>query len=660
MEVNFGAAKMKVWGNVPLAQLKGAGSFDNITVIPEGEEMKKQPFLKDKRNATILLTAILLVVTFYLDFFTLVAAPLIFSLYAAVTFIGAKNIFKKGYKRLFQLQFDMNVLMSIAVTGAFLIGEWREGAVVAFLFAISEWLESYSFDKARNAIRSIMELTPKKAVIIRDGIQQTLEVEEIKIGDILIVKPGEKIAMDGIIQSGSSTINQGTITGESLPVEKKVGDDVYAGTLNEQGYLEVAVTKLAKDTTIAKIIHLVEEAQGKKAPAQAFVDRFASIYTPVVLLLAFVIATVPPLFFDGTWSSSIYNSLALLVVACPCALVVSTPVAVVSAIGNGAKQGVVIKGGVYVEKLAQIKQFAFDKTGTLTEGHPKVVDVYWLTEDKEVEMTIAVAIEKHSNHPISRAIVNVSYNHVDVDVHNFTELVGVGVKGSVAGKDYFVVKPGYIEKQLTKETATLINRLQTEGKTVVVMATENKVLGLFVICDTVRQSSKNAITKLKGLGITKLAMLTGDNRNVGKTIANEVGVSYCYAELLPNEKVEKIEELQTIGSTAMVGDGVNDAPALALADVGIAMGGAGSDSALETADIVLMGDDLEKLPFAIILSRKTLQIIKQNIAFAIGIKVLAILLVFPGWLTLWLAIFADMGATILVTLNGIRLFRVKG
>lgn len=654
---------MKVWGDVPLTELTKAGSFDNINVIPVGVEIQKISFWKNKRNNRIMITGLLLSLTFFLDFFTNAQAGLLFSLYLAITFLGAFNIFKKGYKRLFLLQFDMNVLMSIAVTGAFLIGEWREGALVAFLFAVSEWLESYSFDKARNAIRSIMELAPKKATVKRKGVEQILAVSDIKIDDILVVKPGEKIAMDGIVKSGSSTINQAAITGESIPVEKTIGNQVYAGTLNEQGYLEVLVTKLAKDTTIAKIINLVEEAQGKKAPSQAFVDRFARIYTPVVLVLAVFIAIVPPLFLAGNWSESIYNSLALLVVACPCALVVSTPVAVVSAIGNAAKQGVVIKGGIYLEKLAVVKQFAFDKTGTLTEGNPKVVDVTWYTKEQNKELAIAAAIEKQSNHPISKAVVKY-VQQIETKTHNveyFSEIIGNGVKGIVEGKEYFVVKPEFVKKLgiINETIQEKISVLQNQGSTVIVMATNEQVLGLIVIQDTIRATSKKAIMQMKKLGVRNIVMLTGDNPKVGQAIATSSGVDHFFAELLPNEKVEKVELLQKQGFTAMVGDGVNDAPALALADVGIAMGGAGSDSALETADVVLMADDLEKLPFTINLSRKTLQIIKQNIAFAIVIKFIAILLVFPGWLTLWLAIFADMGATILVTLNGIRLFRVR-
>ena len=654
---------MKVWGDVPLTELTKAGSFDNINVIPVGVEIQKISFWKNKRNNRMMITGLLLILTFYLDFFTNAQAGLLFLLYLAITFLGAFNIFKKGYKRLFLLQFDMNVLMSIAVTGAFLIGEWREGALVAFLFAVSEWLESYSFDKARNAIRSIMELAPKKATVKRKGVEQILAVSDIKIGDILVVKPGEKIAMDGIVKKGSSTINQAAITGESIPVEKTIENQVFAGTLNEQGYLEVLVTKLAKDTTIAKIINLVEEAQGKKAPSQAFVDRFARVYTPVVLTLAVFIAIVPPLLLAGNWNESIYNSLALLVVACPCALVVSTPVAVVSAIGNAAKQGVVIKGGIYLEKLAVVKQFAFDKTGTLTEGNPKVVDVTWYTKEQNNELAIAAAIEKQSNHPISKAVVKY-VQQIETKTHNvdyFTEIIGNGVKGIVEGKEYFVVKPEFVKKLgiINETIQEKISVLQNQGSTVIVMATNEQVLGLIVIQDTIRATSKRAIMQMKKLGVRNIVMLTGDNPKVGQAIATSSGVDLFFAELLPNEKVEKVEQLQKQGFTAMVGDGVNDAPALALADVGIAMGGAGSDSALETADVVLMADDLEKLPFTINLSRKTLQIIKQNIAFAIVIKFLAILLVFPGWLTLWLAIFADMGATILVTLNGIRLFRVR-
>lgn len=657
-EVHFTTSKMKVKGNVSIEELVEAGKFDDIQVIPMNNHSEKRINYRNKR---IFYASVLFALAIAIDLWILVPTVFLILLYGTVTIVGAHKIFLKGFRRLFRFQFDMNVLMSIAVTGAFFIGEWREGALVAFLFSISEWLESYSFDKARNAIRSIMELSPKKATVVRNGVENLLSVEDVQIGDLMTVKPGEKIAMDGVVINGTSTINQATITGESIPVEKGKGDNVFAGTFNEQGYLEVKVSKLTQDTTIAKIIKLVEDAQAKQAPSQAFVDRFAKVYTPIVLTLAIFISIVPPIFFQYEWSHSVYNSLALLVIACPCALVVSTPVAVVSAIGNAAKNGVVVKGGIFLEKLAHVKNIAFDKTGTLTIGKPKISEMIWYTNNQQKELSMAVSIELKTHHPIRQAFVTYKEEHglEDYLVEEFGAIVSTGVHGIVEGKEYFIVKPSYFAEKLTTNIQEDIRTLEKKGNTVVIMATREKLLGLIAIKDTIRESGKQTIQELKKQKVEKLSMLTGDNKIVGKVISQELGLSDYYSELLPDEKVKQIKHLQMSGITAMVGDGVNDAPALAVADVGIAMGGAGSDSALETADIVLMSDDLEKLPFIIKTSRKMLLIIKQNIFFAIAIKLLAIFLIVPGWLTLWLAIFADMGATIIVTLNAIRLFRIK-
>ncbi len=659
VEVHFTTSKMKVKGNVSIEQLIEAGKFDDIQVIPLNAEPDNKPI--NSRNKRIAYASILFAFALAIDLLFSVQPVSILLLYGTVTIACGYKIFLKGFRRLFLFQFDMNVLMSIAVTGAFFIGEWREGALVAYLFAISEWLETYSFDKARNAIRSIMELSPKKATIVRNGVKVLLQVKDIQIGDLMIVKPGEKIAMDGVVVHGSSSVNQATITGESIPVEKGKGDIVFAGTFNEQGNLEVKVSKLTQDTTIAKIIKLVEEAQAKQAPSQAFVDRFAKVYTPIVFVLAIFIAFVPPILFQQDWSQWIYNSLALLVIACPCALVVSTPVAVVSAIGNAAKKGVVVKGGIFLEKLAHVQNIAFDKTGTLTIGKPNVTEMIWYTNNQQEELSIAASIELKTHHPIREAFVSYKQEHglKDYVVEEFGAIVSAGIHGVVEEKEYYIAKPAYFAEMLNTHIKADVRTLEKKGNTVVVMATSEDVLGLIAIRDTIRESSKQTIKRLRKQKVEKLTMLTGDNKIVGKVISEELGLNNYYSELLPDEKVKQIKQLQKSGITAMVGDGVNDAPALALVDVGIAMGGAGSDSALETADIVLMSDDLDKLPFIINTSRQMLKIIKQNIFFAIAIKLLAIFLIVPGWLTLWLAIFADMGATILVTLNAIRLFKIK-
>jgi Zn2+/Cd2+-exporting ATPase len=589
--------------------------------------------------------------------------------YGASMLVGGYRLFSTGVKNLFRLEFDMKTLMTIAVIGAAFIGEWGEGATVVILFAISEALESYSMDKARQSIRSLMDIAPKEALIRRGNKEFTVEVDDIQIGDIMIVKPGQKIAMDGIVIKGLSAVNQAAITGESVPVAKNVDDEVFAGTLNEEGLLEVKVTKHVDDTTIAKIIHLVEEAQAERAPSQAFVDRFAKYYTPIIMLIALGVAVVPPLFFGGDWDKWIYQGLAALVVGCPCALVISTPVAIVTAIGNAARNGVLIKGGIHLEEMGAIKAIAFDKTGTLTKGIPVVTDYISQQSIESNELlTIITALENGSQHPLASAIMKkgdqekLPYKEIAID--DFSSITGKGIRGKVNDTMYYVGSPNLFDEILTNgipsNLKANISELQNKGKTVMVAGTETEILGLLAVADEVRGNSKSVIQKLHSLGIQETIMLTGDNLGTAHAIGNQVGVSDIKAELLPQDKLTSIKELKRkYDRVAMVGDGVNDAPALAASTVGIAMGGAGTDTALETADIALMADDLGKLPFTVKLSRNALNIIKQNITFSLGIKLVALLLVIPGWLTLWIAIFADMGATLIVTLNGLRLLKIK-
>jgi Zn2+/Cd2+-exporting ATPase len=590
-------------------------------------------------------------------------------LYGAAILIGGYRLFKTGLINLVRFEFDMKTLMTIAVIGSAFIGEWGEGATVVILFAISEALETYSMDKARQSIRSLMDIAPNEALIRRGNQEFMIGVDDIQIGDIMIVKPGQKIAMDGKVIKGSSSINQATITGESVPVAKEVNDEVFAGTLNEEGLLEVRVTKHVDDTTIAKIIHLVEEAQAERAPSQAFVDRFAKYYTPIIMLIALGVAVIPPLLLGTVWDKSIYQGLAVLVVGCPCALVISTPVAIVTSIGNAARNGVLIKGGIHLEELGAIKAIAFDKTGTLTKGIPVVTDYLPQSgHDSNELLTIIAALENGSNHPLASAIMkkaeasNLSYN--DIAVGDFSSITGKGIKGTVNGDVYYVGSPSLFEDLFINGIPTnmkqTITELQNQGKTVMVAGTTEEIIAIIAVADEMRENSSEVIKKLHSLGIQKTIMLTGDNFGTAKAIGNQAGVTDIQAELLPQDKLAFIKELRNkYGKVAMVGDGVNDAPALAASNVGIAMGGAGTDTALETADIALMADDLGKLPFTLKLSRNALNIIKQNITFSLGIKLVALLLVIPGWLTLWIAIFADMGATLIVTLNALRLLNVK-
>lgn len=668
-KVNFGASKITVWGTTTIEELEKAGAFENLKVREDKEKaVKREPFWKQKENIKVYISAVLLVISWFLG--KQYGEEYIFATigYAAAILIGGYSLFIKGFKNLVRLNFDMNTLMTVAILGAAAIGEWGEGATVVILFAISEALERYSMDKARQSIESLMDIAPKEALIRRGNEEMMVPVDDIQVGDIMIVKPGQKLAMDGIVIKGTSTLNQAAITGESVPVTKTVGDEVFAGTLNEEGLLEVKVTKRVEDTTLSKIIHLVEEAQAERAPSQAFVDRFAKYYTPAIIIFALLLAVIPPLFMGADWSEWIYRGLAVLVVGCPCALVISTPVSIVTAIGNAAKNGVLIKGGIYLEEAGNLKVIAFDKTGTLTKGIPSVTDVVTYNGNENELMTITAAIEKGSQHPLASAIIRKAeedgLNFNDVSVEEFQSITGKGVKAKVNNAMYYVGSPGLFEELLPNgiqsEIKEQITTLQIQGKTVMALGTEKEILALIAVADEIRESSKEVIRKLHQVGIEKTVMLTGDNQRTAEAIGKQVGVSDIKADLLPEDKLNFIKELRDkYRSVAMVGDGVNDAPALAASTVGVAMGGAGTDTALETADIALMSDDLSKLPYTIKLSRKALAIIKQNITFSLGIKVLALLLIVPGWLTLWLAIFADMGATLIVTLNSMRLLKVK-
>ncbi|WP_393964370.1 heavy metal translocating P-type ATPase [Exiguobacterium sp. S22-S28] len=679
-KVNFGASKIAVYGNATIEELEKAGAFENLKVTPEksarqaSQEVKedtkedKVPFYK--KHSTLLYASLLIAFGYLSSYVNGEENIVTTLLFLASMFIGGLSLFKVGLQNLLRFEFDMKTLMTVAVIGGAIIGEWAEVAIVVILFAISEALERFSMDRARQSIRSLMDIAPKEALVRRNGQEIMIHVDDIAVGDIMIVKPGQKIAMDGVVVSGYSAVNQAAITGESVPVEKTVDNEVFAGTLNEEGLLEVEITKLVEDTTISKIIHLVEEAQGERAPSQAFVDKFAKYYTPIIMIIAALVAIVPPLFFDGSWETWIYQGLAVLVVGCPCALVISTPISIVSAIGNAAKKGVLVKGGVYLEEMGALKAIAFDKTGTLTKGVPAVTDYNVLNKqinEKEL-LSIITALEYRSQHPLASAIMkkaeeeNITYS--DVQVEDFSSITGKGIKGIVNGTTYYIGSPKLFKELLTndfdKDLEQNVTTLQNQGKTAMIIGTEKEILAVIAVADEVRESSKEILQKLHQLGIKKTIMLTGDNKGTANAIGGQVGVSDIEAELMPQDKLDFIKQLRSeYGNVAMVGDGVNDAPALAASTVGIAMGGVGTDTALETADVALMGDDLRKLPFTVKLSRKTLNIIKANITFAIAIKLIALLLVIPGWLTLWIAILSDMGATLLVALNGLRLMRVK-
>ena len=666
--LNTMTGKLTVEGKADLAGIRQLGLEENYTIQPEAGQAAQPKQQKGEQTdwelRRTILTGMFLAVGYGLEKFGVTAAVYI-SFYVATVMLGGWSNFRKAARALPRGNFNMSVLMSIAVVGAMAIGQYEEGATVAFLFAISEMLESWTMEKARRSIREMMDIAPKVARVRRGSSEIDIPVEDIIVGDIMVIRPGEKIAMDGMIVKGESAVNQSAITGESIPTEKGPGGEVFAGTLNTHGALEVEVTKRVQDTTIAKIIHMVEEAHGNRAPSQAFVEKFAAVYTPIVLLLAVGIIFIPPLFFGLEWAPWIYRGLALMVVACPCALVVSTPVAIVSAISVAAKNGVLIKGGIHLEEAGSISAIAFDKTGTLTKGEPAVTDIILLNGlSEENLLSISAGLEARSEHPLAVAIVKAAEERkVEVvPAEDFKSITGRGAQGSVNGEIVYIGNPRlFTELAISMDSiAVHVERLQGEGKTVMLVGTREKFLGIIAVADEVRENSEKTIAALKQSGIAHTIMLTGDNEATARGMAAKVGIDEFRAELLPQDKVEEIEELlKKYGKVAMVGDGVNDAPALALATVGIAMGGAGTDTALETADIALMADDLRMLPFTIRLSRDALAIIRQNITFSLAIKLIAVLAVFPGWLTLWLAILADMGASIIVTLNSLRLLRVK-
>ncbi len=668
-QVNFGASKLTVTHSGQAAEiLSTIEKMGYSGKVDEDHQIKNEPtgFWRSNQYFKPTVISFLMLVSGFIAGRLETPELMVNGLFLIGIFLGGYLPAKNGISVLINArEFDMNFLMSIAVIGASALGEFEEAAAVVFLFSFGNALQGYTLDKTRNSIRALMEITPNEALVRKGTTEVMLPVEKIVIGDIIIVRPGERIAMDGKVFTGYSTVNQASITGESIPVEKRPGDEIYAGTINERGSLEIKVTKLAKDNTISRIIHMVEEAQGQRAPSQQFVDKFAKYYTPLVIVLAVLVAAVPPLIFGQPFEKWFYEAMAMLLVACPCALVISTPVSIVSAIGNAAKNGVLIKGGMYLEEAGALSVIAFDKTGTLTEGKPQVTDIIPIDgiPDKEF-LSIASAIESRSEHPLADAIVKSAKEHgAEVSVISaFEAIPGKGARAMVQGKTYQIGNSRLFTEQSIdlKHVEDKISRLQNEGKTVMMLGDDKRILGLIAVADVLRENSGQAINKLKKAGIKKVIMLTGDNESTARAIAIKSGVDDFRADLLPEDKVNAIKSLLAEhGKVAMVGDGVNDAPAMAISTVGIAMGAAGTDTALETADIALMADDLTKLTDTIILSRKTLGIIKQNIAFALIVKGLILLLVIPGWLTLWLAVIGDMGSSLLVTLNAMRLLRIK-
>ncbi|MBC7468276.1 MAG: cadmium-translocating P-type ATPase [Ramlibacter sp.] len=584
----------------------------------------------------------------------------IFAFAVLAIYLSGIEVYKKGVKALLHGKLNINALMSVAVTGALAIGQWPEAAMVMALYAIAELIEAHAVDRARNAIKGLMALTPTEALQLQpDGGWKTVAATTVALQAVLRIKPGERVPLDGVVTKGNSAINQAPVTGESIPVDKAPGDEVFAGTINETGELEFRVTAAAADTTLARIIHAVEEAQGTRAPTQRFVDRFASIYTPAVFFVAVAVAVFTPFLLGLTWLEAIYKALVLLVIACPCALVISTPVTIVSALAAAARRGILIKGGTYLEDARNLKAVALDKTGTITEGKPKMVDWrVWRGADEATVRQMAASLAARSDHPVSRAIVTGLATDAGA-VDEFVAFPGRGVTGTVNGNQLLLGNHRLVHERglCTPELEAELQGHERKGRTVTLLAHEKQVLALFAVADTIRESSRQAIADLKALGVATV-MLSGDNVATARSIAGQAGIEDARGDLLPEDKLAAIRDMQRrYGATAMIGDGINDAPALAQADVGFAMGGAGTHIAMEAADVVIMNDDLRRVAETVSLSRRTHAILWQNITLALGIKSIFLLMAVFGSATMWMAVFADMGASLLVVGNGLRLLR---
>ena len=579
---------------------------------------------------------------------------------AVAIWLAGIDTYKKGMAALFRARLNINALMAVAVTGAFVIGQWPEAAMVMDLYAIAELIEAKAVDRARNAIKGLLALAPEEALMLSpDGSWTSTPAARVAIGATVRIKPGERVPLDGIVTKGNGAINQAPITGESIPVDKAPGDPVFAGTINQTGELELRVTAAAGNTTLARIIQAVEQAQGTRAPTQRFVDKFAAIYTPTVFAIAVAVAVLMPILMSVTWIEAIYKALVLLVIACPCALVISTPVTVVSGLSAAARRGILIKGGTYLEDARLLKAIAMDKTGTITEGKPKLVEwKVWDGADEAMVRHAAASLAARSDHPVSRAIA-ASLNGDVAEVQDFKALPGRGVQGNLNGRHLLLGNHRVVHEggQCSPALEAELAKHEEQGLTIALLADQTRVLALFAVADTIKETSRQAVADLKAMGVTAV-MLTGDNAATAKAIAAQAGITDACGDLLPEAKLEAIREMQKrYGATGMAGDGINDAPALAQADIGFAMGAAGTDTAMEAADVVIMNDNLLRVAETVRLSKRTHAILWQNITLALGIKSAFLVMAVFGSATMWMAVFADMGASLLVVGNGLRLLR---
>ena len=685
-EVNFAAQKLKVeyepddaiLQNI-FAALTGMGhpgavddedrSSRTEPSGPISETQKKPaiiPWWKQPRNVFLAIAGAITILTLIGEWTHLgLSENLAKTFYGIAVVVGGIFPAKAGFASLRHGRLTINTLLIVGAMGSIYLGLWEEAAGLIVIFSLGDVLEAYAVDKARGSIKALVELAPQEATVLKNGVETRFRVEQVKVGEIVLVKPGQKIPVDGVVITGSSSVDQSTITGESIPVEKHADDEVFASTLNGRGALEIKVAKLAKDTTLAKIIRLVEDAQMNKGAAQRFSEKFGQIYTPFMFVLAILMAVVPPVFFGQPFAAWLYRALVVLVVSCSCSLVLSVPIAIVAGVGNAAKNGVLVKGGVHMETAGRVQVVAFDKTGTLTVGKPTVLDVVrfnGVSDEKLLE--IAGILESRSEHPLAEAVLKTtSQRGIDLaPVAEFMSLPGRGAKGTIDGETYYVGSPRlFTEIGLSFEAQlNQIERLQCEGKTVILVGSSKKILGMIAVADQPKVNAREAVAKLKALGVKKIVMLTGDNQVSGEAVGRQIGVDEVRAELLPEDKIEAVKTLQErYGLVAMVGDGVNDAPALAQADVGVVMGVAGTDVALETADIALMADDLDQLVYMIQISRKTVSTIHQNIAFSIAVVIFLVAFALLGWMTLTTGLLLNEGSALVIIANGVRLLKPK-
>lgn len=640
--LSYNTGKLKVDHSVDLNKVRKILSSDGAYIEAEDHVHHHNTGV----NWIMLLTisAILYIAGFILDNINEYIA---IGMFLAATVLSGYQTFMKGLKNLVKLKFNIETLMTIALIGALGIGEWKEGALVAILFGLNEYLEGLGMQKARKSMEKLLEIAPKEATVIENNEERIVKIASLEVGQIVLVRAGEKIPSDGIVIDGKSSVNEAAITGEAMPVEKATNEPVFGGSINNEGVIKIKITKAYEDSSLAKILHLVEEAQETKTPTELFINKFAKYYTPLIMIIAAFVMVIPPLLLNGSWGDWFYQGLAVLIVGCPCALVLSSPIAIVSGITKNARNGILIKGGVFLEQLGKVKTIAFDKTGTLTKGEPYVED--YIEYDPRF-LQIAASIEKNSSHPIAKAILKKAEGIPYLNVDELTTVTGSGMVAKIDGVSYFLGNEAHLKEfSFKQDVKDQIRRFKERGMTLVILASSDKVYGMMGISDEIRDESANVIKNLHAAGIQHTVMLTGDHEKTAEKVASNIGVKSYFAGLLPDQKVAKIKELSNHEKVAMVGDGINDAPALATADLGIAMG-KGTDSAIETADIVLMQNHLGKLPNAIRSAKRVNSIIKLNISLALGLKLIALLLTIPGLLTLWIAILSDMGATILVTL----------